>query len=378
MSTLVLAVLGACLAQVPSGPGPGGTPPGGAVPTVNGEGYDFSAIDGAATQYLAKTGLPGAAVMVLDGGKVVYERYYGGYDATTVVSIASASKWISGATMVALQEAGKLDLDDPVGKYISEFASDPAHARAGITLRQCFNHTSALPANLRSADSPTITMREAGAAAGKAELSGRPGSAFRYGGVSMRVAGACAEVAAGKKWRELFDDAIGKPVGMSSTRWGRLELSQNPSPAGGASSTLRDYGRFLAMVLGRGEIDGVRVLSEAGVAELLRDQTGGVPIGRASVGRRGGDGKASYGVGCWVEGKDEQGETVTASSPGAFGFVPAVNMERGVGFIWMIEDKGRNRKKAKDLPDMVKVIRETIKAQLGTEMGTTPASPDPE
>jgi hypothetical protein len=53
-------------------------------------------------------------------------------------------------------------------------------------------------------------------------------------------------------------------------------------------------------------------------------------------------------------------------------------MERGVGFIWMIEDKGRNRKKAKDLPDMVKVIRETIKAQLGTEMGTTPASPDPE
>jgi CubicO group peptidase (beta-lactamase class C family) len=194
----------------------------------------------------------------------------------------------------------------------------------------------------------------------------------------MRVAGACAEVAAGKKWRELFDDAIGKPVGMSSTRWGRLELSQNPSPAGGASSTLRDYGRFLAMVLGRGEVDGVRVLSEAGVAELLRDQTGGVPIGRASVGRRGGDGKASYGVGCWVEGKDEQGETVTASSPGAFGFVPAVNMERGVGFIWMIEDKGRNRKKAKDLPDMVKVIRETIKAQLGTEMGTTPASPDPE
>jgi CubicO group peptidase (beta-lactamase class C family) len=165
---------------------------------------------------------------------------------------------------------------------------------------------------------------------------------------------------------------------MSSTRWGRLELSQNPSPAGGASSTLRDYGRFLAMVLGRGEVDGVRVLSEAGVAELLRDQTGGVPIGRASVGRRGGDGKASYGVGCWVEGKDEQGETVTASSPGAFGFVPAVNMERGVGFIWMIEDKGRNRKKAKDLPDMVKVIRETIKAQLGTEMGTTPASPDPE
>jgi hypothetical protein len=79
-----------------------------------------------------------------------------------------------------------------------------------------------------------------------------------------------------------------------------------------------------------------------------------------------------------VEGKDEQGETVTASSPGAFGFVPAVNMERGVGFIWMIEDKGRNRKKAKDLPDMVKVIRETIKAQLGTEMGATPASPDPE
>ena len=102
------------------------------------------------------------------------------------------------------------------------------------------------------------------------------------------------------------------------------------------------------------------------------------PIGRASVGRRAGDGKARYGVGCWVEGKDEAGETVTASSPGAFGFVPAVNMERGVGFVWMIEDKGRNRKKAKDLPDMAKVIRETIKAELDAEMGATPTTAEPE
>ncbi|MFZ4574565.1 MAG: serine hydrolase domain-containing protein [Phycisphaerales bacterium] len=325
---------------------------------------DFSRVDEAAAEYLRKSGLPGAGVMVIEGGRVVYEKYYGSYDETTVVSLASASKWLSGAALVALQEKGKLDLDDKVSTYVKQFGADPAQPRAGITIRQCFNHTSGLPGEFLAAEAPRLTLEEAVAKIAGVELVSAPGSEFRYGGVSMRVAGRCAEVAAEKEWRDIFEETIAGPLKMDSTTYGRFEAMKNPNLAGGGRSTLRDYGRFMRMLLGGGELDGARVLSPEGVKELLRDETGGVPIARASVGRRAGNGKSSYGVGCWVDQKDAQGETITASSPGAFGFLPMINTEKGIAAVWMIEDRKRVRNTLKDLPDMAQVLKDALKVGM--------------
>ncbi len=335
--------------------------PGSPAPQPNSEMVrDFARVDAAAREYIEKSGLPGAALMVIEGTRITHEKYYGSYDEQTVVSLASASKWLSGATMVALQDEGKLDLDDAVSKYVKEFGADPKASRAGITLRQCFNHTSGLPGDSLDVEGPRLTLEEAAAKIAGMRMRAEPGAQFAYGGVSMRLAGRCAEVAAEKSWREIFEEQIAAPLKLTSTKYGRLGLGKNPNLAGGASSTLRDYGRFMMMLVNGGELDGVRVLSEEGVRELLRDATGGVEIARASVGRRANGGKSSYGVGCWVDRKNAEGETITASSPGAFGFLPALNTERDIAVIWMIEDRARERNSRDDLPDMKKLLTETL------------------
>jgi CubicO group peptidase (beta-lactamase class C family) len=325
---------------------------------------DFSKVEEAARQTVEVLGLPGAGLMIIEGDTVIYEKYFGTYDKYTKVALASATKWLSGATMVALEERGKLDLDDSVAKYVPAF-NHGDHAK--ITLRQCFNHTSGLPGEAIQAERPRQSLEDAAAIIAKIDLKSAPGTEFMYGGLSMRLAGRCAEVAAGKPWRESFEELIARPLQMKETTYGRLELG-SPNLGGGGQSTLPEYGRFVTMLLNDGMYGSVQVLSKESVKELIADKSGGVPIARRSAGWRSGKATSSYAVGCWVERKTEAGETITASSPGLFGFTPYINVEKKVGVIWMIEDREQQRKKQKGkLPDLRGAIGEAIGVELWSD-----------
>ena len=296
---------------------------------------DFTSSNDAADRFLAKSGLPGAALQIGTREAPVHTRYLGAYSEKTVVPIASASKWLSGALLMTLVDDGKVDLDAAVGKYLPEFSGD----KERITVRMLMNHTSGLPANDDRVHDFRITMREAARRASELELVSDPGTRFAYGGVAMQVAGALCEVAGGASWNDLFQKRIATPCKLQHTRFGVLARAKNPMVAGGAVSSLDEYGRFLRMIVNEGELDGVRVLSAESVRELLTDRTGKADprtsLLTRAVGARG------YGVGCWVDEKHDQGQTTRASSPGAFGFLPWVDLERGAWAVWMIEDRSR-------------------------------------
>ena len=300
---------------------------------------DFSAADALAEKWVKENKLPGAAIYVAHDGKVIHEKFFGEYSASTVVPIASASKWLAGAVIMSLVDDKLLELDKPIGEVLTTLPEE----KRSITLGQLFSHTSGLPGDIAGASSWTASVDEVIKAAGDATMEDKPGVVFKYGGASMQLAAAMACKVTGKTWHELFEQRIAKPCDMKNTRFGRLGLMPNPQVAGGSSSTLGDYANFLTMLANKGEFKGTRVLSEAAVAEMLKDRTKDAKKARASLMRML-DG-SGYGVGNWVDTKNAKGESVANSSPGAFGFVPWIDQERKIVGIWMICDRERQRRR---------------------------------
>jgi len=275
--------------------------------------------------------IPGVALRLAKGEQVLYERYFGTYSPQTVVPIASASKLLSAATVMTLVDAGTLDLDAPVSARLPAFTG----AKGEMTLRQMFSHTSGLPGGT---DPPvladkTITLAQAvDEIACCIPLAAPPGTQFAYGGLSMQVGGRVAEVADGQLWDALFAHRLAGPLGMTHTDYDGFGATDNPRIAGGARSSLDDYGRLLEMLLAKGSFRGARILSEAAVAEMWQDQTFGVPIVFAPVGLAG----LRYGLGAWRNLVTAQGEPLRVSSPGAFGFTPWLDLDLGFYGIFLV------------------------------------------
>ncbi|MBM3962766.1 MAG: beta-lactamase family protein, partial [Planctomycetes bacterium] len=253
---------------------------------------------------------------------LLYEQSFGTFTPTTVVAIASATKTLSAAVLMSLVDSNVLTLDDRVGQYLPEWNSG---ARASITLRMCFTHTAGMPGNNGAISDEAITLRQAAQQLATAPLLATPGSEFRYGNVSMHVAGAVCEVASGQSWATLFAQRIAGPLQLTATDFEAFGPTQNPRIAGGARSTLRDFARFMAMLRDGGVANGVTVLSAASAQTLLTAQTVGVPIASSPHPYL-----APYGIGIWIDRRDSQGRTLLASGVGAFGFHGWVDRAHGL------------------------------------------------
>lgn len=299
-------------------------------PTVSQEtthtSYDFTALEKLLEQVARKHG--GCALVVVKDKKVVYRKGFGSHGPDKVIPIASASKWLSGAVIMSLVDDGLLSLDDQVSKYLPEFTGD----KSGITIRQLFAHTSGLPAEAGCRNDKRTTLQRCVDSIARVQLRSAPGEEFFYGGVSMHVGGRIAEIVSGKPWNELFVERIAAPLGMSRTDFFAYGPTENPRPAGDARSSVDEYARFLNMILQGGTLDDKRILSEASVTEMHKDQTGGARIVYTIYEKHAALDQslllARYGVGMWREKVDQSGQLVEASSQGALGFSPWIDVER--------------------------------------------------
>jgi CubicO group peptidase (beta-lactamase class C family) len=272
--------------------------------------------------------------MLVKDGQAVYERYFGSYDAETTVFIASASKWLAGATLMTQVDEGKLSLDDPVSKYLPYFTG----TKGTMTIRQMFSHTSGLPpitSDARCIYNPLIPMGTCVRQIAKMELIGPPGAQFAYGENSMQVAGYICELVSGQRWESLFQEKIAVPLEMSAATFG---AGNNPIIGGGARLRLNDYANFLRMILNRGEFKGRRVLSPESVREMQRNLTAGLPVVYAPRGQE----AVNYGIGEWIDLLDEQGRALQVSSPGAFGFTPWVDKKRRLLGVFLVQNQAQN------------------------------------
>ncbi len=328
---------------------------------------DFSRVDALVQDSLAHIG-GGAVLRVVTADALVTERTYGTFAAAQAVPIASATKWVSGAVILSLVDSGLLSLDSPLSAFFPTLTG----AKRTITVRQLFSHTSGIvePETGSCLSSAVRTLAECADEILARPLRFAPGTGFYYGGGSMQVAGRVAEIASGQTWAALFTARVAGPLDMTRTGYS----VNNPRIAGGLVSTAQDYTAFLQMVLGRGLYRGRRVLSEASVAAMLADQTAGAPVFYSPFTQYiGGDPdlpprQVGYGVGVWRERIAPSGALEHASSQGAFGTSPWVDLVHGRAGILLVQD---------DLPDVMWTYLE-LKRRLSTALdGATAAESGP-
>jgi CubicO group peptidase (beta-lactamase class C family) len=281
--------------------------------------------------------------------------------------IASQSKPMTVTALMMLVDEGKVNVDDPVEKYLPEFKGQwvkaeqdsdhillkkPTHP---ITVRDVLTHTSGLPFS-SPIEQPTLDVLPLAARVqsyAMLALESEPGSKYKYANAGINTAGRIIEVVSGMPYEEFMNQRLFKPLGMKDTTFwpsarqlqrlaksykpnaGKTELEETtitqlryplpdrtrqPMPAGGLFSTASDVARFCQMILNGGVLDGKRYLSQAAVTQMTSRQTPEAIT-------------ASYGFG-WMTGTGE------FRHGGAYASNMTIDTQHGLIFIWMVQHAG--------------------------------------
>jgi len=187
-----------------------------------------SRIDRIAVQVLEATSVPSASVAVVQRGKLVYTHAYGNArlatDSAPAVpatpgmrySIGSISKQFTAAAILILQEQGKLNIDDPVAKFI------PGLTRGNdVTIRQVLAHTSGYQ-DYWPEDYVMTPMLQPETAQqildtwAKKPLDFDPGTQWQYSNTNYVIAGRIVEIVSGEPLFQFLTEHIFRPLGMTS------------------------------------------------------------------------------------------------------------------------------------------------------------------
>ena len=273
--------------------------------------------------------VPGVVALVTDRQRVLYQGAFGVADvssgraltADALFRIASMTKAITSVAAMQLIEQGRFGLDDPVEKYLPEFANlkvfESFDAATGAyrlrpasrppIVRHILTHTSGLGYPFTSAILRDFKPQHGENYPFGGPLLFDPGERWHYG-TSTDVVGKLVEKVSGQKLEDYFHQHIFVPLRMPDTSYdvpqekaSRLAAAQQragdrmdgaivmqtpqpgltvPEPVGGGglASTANDYGRFVRMLLNGGELDGARVLKAETVALMSHNNIGAVSV----------------------------------------------------------------------------------------------------
>lgn len=196
-----------------------------------------------AARYFEETG--GHAMVVMQDGKVVFERYTGRWSADTPHYLASGSKSFIGLMAVAAQEDGLLSLDEPVAKSITEWKDD----RTKPTLRQLLTLTSGLGAGrVRQAQSWADSLQ--------VNVVSAPGERFQYGPAPFQIFGEVMRRKLANRNQtplEYLQKRVLDRIGMKLGRWNVVRGTSDAQLAGGATAAPREWVKLGQLMLEGGK-----------------------------------------------------------------------------------------------------------------------------
>jgi serine-type D-Ala-D-Ala carboxypeptidase len=289
----------------------------------------FTGVDAALDQRVADAGLAGGYLrIVADDGAVLHEYANGNVSGSTPLDVASTTKWLTAATFMTFVDQGAVGLDDDIARWLPEFAgSSPP-----ITPRMLMTHTSGVRDNPCQNGGVSLGACVQTLAVSPREFT--PGSAFSYGNSPFHVVGRLVEVLGVGDFASVVQRRLTGPLGMTST-----SFPGTPNPAFGATTTVDDYGAFVAMLLHAGRAGATRVLSASAVDEMVRNQvashdtTHDYSVGITGIPR--------YGFGCWPDSVSADGATEVVSGNGGKGFYPWIDFtSRTWGVVGVQDDRG--------------------------------------
>lgn len=283
----------------------------------------------------------------------------------TVFWIASQTKPFTAAALLMLVDRGLLSVDDPVSKFIPEFAqlevldgpesgvqsTRPAHTK--MLVRHLLTHSAGI-FKQNQLNSPTVDFHPLSLRAkahAKAPLQWEPGSQARYSNGAYTVIGSLVELISGEPYGEFLEKHIFQPLGMKDTTfwpseaqcarmmtpyrtdetWTRLlpvrltvlatplhdRVKRHPTAQLGLFSTAQDLARFYRMLLNDGSLDGATILSPESARRMRERQTPEDWSGAFSFG---------------MITKDD-----TFGHSGSFGTNTLANRETGLICIWLTQ-----------------------------------------
>lgn len=289
--------------------------------------------------YVDDRKLPGVLTMVSRRGQVVHSEAIGSADLEagtplaldTIFRIYSMTKPVTSVALMSLYEEGRFQLDDPVSRFIPAFAGlrvwvdgtplqySTKHPEREMTIRDLLTHTSGLTYGFMARHPIDALYRRAGIGGldkvgtlatmvetlSELPLLFSPGTQWSYS-VATDVCGHLVEVISGQTLDRFFAERIFEPLGMVDTGFhvpedkagrlaacyqkgadGTVQLVDPPgtssylaapsflSGGGGLVSTASDYHRFASMLLGKGELDGARILGRKTVEYMTRNHLPG-------------------------------------------------------------------------------------------------------
>jgi len=184
---------------------------------------DFSAIDSIVAQAVKDGNIPGAVVLIGHDGKVVYRKAFGmrsleptrePMTVDTIFDLASLTKCVATTTsMMKLFQDGRFRLNDPVSKYLPEFAQN---GKEDVTIRELMTHFSGF--------GPDLDLKEAWsgrdtafAMAMREKPAYPPGSRFLYSDINFETLGFLVEKISGMPLNEFARTSVFVPLGMKDT-----------------------------------------------------------------------------------------------------------------------------------------------------------------
>lgn len=270
-------------------------------------------------QAVTQKKIPGASVLVMQHGRLITAKSFGLCDVDasrpfqqdTICWIASLTKPITATAAMVLVEQDKLNLDDPIEKYLPEFkglkTEDGQPGR--VTVRQLMCHASGIAASVPLRPSFFFTqswyrqsLAEVVSAIAKRPLQFAPGRESRYSNAAPYVLGRIIELQSGQSFGEFVRQHVLGKLGMDDTgfsvprgkvdrvavvyrrekesavvycRYDKNWDVRMCMPDGGLFSTPADIARFANAFLK----DGVGILSAESVQTMLSEQSEGYGLG---------------------------------------------------------------------------------------------------
>jgi CubicO group peptidase (beta-lactamase class C family) len=260
----------------------------------------LKAIDRFVKKNIDNNHIPGLSIAIVDKNQVIFSKGYGkdgnnrAIISSTPFAIASLSKAFAAMAVMQLVEAGKINLDEPLKKYVPSFKMADTRADK-ITVRQLLNQTSGLSdvvyPELSFKQQPASTLNTLDNLK-DVELANNPGEKFQYHNPNYQLIAHLVEVVSRMKFADYLQKHIFTPLQMTHTQavhttlefqkhvakgnifvFGQPVKLNEPNwfieGSAGLVSTTSDLARWLMLYLNKGEYKGQRLLSEKGIETMF-------------------------------------------------------------------------------------------------------------
>lgn len=312
---------------------------------------------------MAQWHVPGMAVMVIDGGEVVYQRGFGTtaitagkpVDVHTLFANASTTKAMIVAGILMLADEGRLSLDDPASHHLPELRFHPLIDTGQITLRDLLAHRTGLPSTDFWTFAQQMPLAEQIRRLPLVAPEAAPRTRLIYQNTMYELAGAIIERVSGQPWERFLRQRLWRPAGMRETYGARAEIPTRKShvvphdylrgalrvlpydlpanmadAAGSVWSSLHDMTRWAGFLL-RGGVteDGRRLISERGMREMFEPHQLAAPEDFYPTVELTRPHWRTYGLG-WFQ-QDFQGRRIEFHTGSLDGLVAIMGLERAAG-----------------------------------------------